>query len=58
MDYVRRHEVIIVVINIEEYIENCKYWIDLEDLKQAYLKFSEVGVIRFIEENSSSIGKL
>ena len=49
---------IIVVINIEEYIENCKYWIDLEDLKQAYLKFSEVGVIRFIEENSSSIGKL
>ena len=54
----RSLEAVIVVVDVSDFELNGTFWIDLEELKIAYIKTADAGVVRFIEENAAEIGKL
>jgi len=51
-------EAVVVVVDVSDFDLQATFWLDLEELKIAYIHTAEAGVVRFIEENAADIGKL
>lgn len=55
LDYARRFEAIILVINVADFVIDGTYWIDLDDVKISYSQTAEVGEMKFLEKNERAV---
>lgn len=57
ISYLRRYEVIGIVVRNRDMKDPVDTWIDLDDLKSSFIAKSDAGEISFLMENKHGIGK-
>jgi len=58
IDYIRKYEAVVVAVTVTDYLLDGTYWLDLEDVKEAFTATAPVGEVRFLEENEGRIAAL